>query len=501
MKVVSSQQMARLESLAYKDGFSEEDFMEEAGSGVALVAHDFVEEYGFDRHVILLCGKGNNAGDAYVAGIHLLHLDYHVEAYQLVPLNTCSSLCQRNSQRFIHDGGTIHEIQIADQITWPINGIIIDGIFGTGFKGEVEDPFATVIEHANFTGLPVIAVDIPSGLDGETGAANGPVIMAQETAFLGLPKTGFFLNEGWDHVGKLRAVDFGLPEEYIDQAEADLIMLSPEKVIGFLPPIKRSRHKYQAGHVIGLAGSPGMPGAAILAGMSALKGGAGIARILHPNGMQAELAASPPELIKVAYEFSERQDILDMLNIATAIFLGPGIGRDEPIRKLLKFLLPKLEKPMVIDADALTLMAEDKLPVPKNAILTPHVGEMGRLLNIDTPKHITMDFLKLCQKYAQTHEIVLILKGGPSYIFNGEDTIKVNPTGDPGMATAGAGDVLTGLLTALLAQGLAPSAAAQLGVYLHGLAGEHAAQELTAYCMTASDILECFPMAFAFSPV
>jgi len=501
MKVVSSKQMAHLESLAYKDGFSEDDFMEEAGSGVALVAHDFVEEYGFDRHVIILCGKGNNAGDAYVAGIHLLHLDYQIDAYQLVPLKTCSTLCQKNAQRFLDDGGRIHEIQLADQIGWPVNGIVIDGIFGTGFTGEVQDPYATVIQHANYTGLPIIAVDIPSGLDGDNGTANGPIILAQETAFLGLPKTGFFLNAGWDHVGKLRGVDFGLPEEYIDQAEPDLIMLSPEKVIGALPPIKRSRHKYQAGHVIALAGSPGMPGAAILSGMAALKGGAGIVRILHPEGMQVELAASPPELIKTPYQYTEQQEIIDLLNMATAVYLGPGIGREDNVRKLLKFLLPKIEKPMVIDADALTLIAENNLPIPKNALLTPHVGEMARLLKQETPQHISMEFLKLCQQYAHAHEIVLVLKGGPTFIFDSEEEIKVNPTGDPGMATAGAGDVLTGLLAALLAQGLNPSQAAQLGVYLHGLAGEHAAQELTAYCMTASDILECFPMAFAFSPV
>ncbi len=501
MKVVSSQTMAHIESLAYKDGFSEEDFMEEAGSGVALIAHDFVENYGVDRHVILLCGKGNNAGDAYVAGIHLLHLDYQVDAYQLVPFNSCSHLCQKNAERFSHEGGRIHEIQFADQINWPINGLVIDGIFGTGFKGRVDEPYATVIQHANFTGLPIISVDIPSGLSGEKGLENGLAILAQETAFLSLPKTGFFINGGWDYIGKLRGVDFGLPEEYIEDVAPDLIMLSPDKMVMLLPPIKRSRNKYQAGHVIGLSGSPGMPGASILAGTAALRGGAGIVRILHPEGMQAELSASPPELIKIAYQFSEGEDVINLLNMAKATFIGPGIGRDTKMRDLLKEVLPKLDKPMVIDADALTLIAEFNLPIPKGAILTPHTGEMARLFNEETPKKITMDYLKKCQEYAQKNEIVLVLKGGPTFIFDNDDTIKVNPTGDPGMATAGSGDVLTGLLAALLAQGLQPSDAAMLGVYIHGLAGEHASEELTPYCMVASDIIDCFPIAFSFSPV
>lgn len=499
MKVVSSKKMAHLESLAYKDGYSEEDFMEEAGSGVALVAHDYVENYGFDRYVVLLCGKGNNAGDAYVAGIHLLHLDYQVDAYQLNPLESCSALCQKNADRFVREGGRLHEVQSADEIAWPTNGIVIDGMFGTGFKGAVEEPYLTVIENINFIGLPVIAVDVPSGVSGEEGVSqNNVAIIAHETAYLGLPKTGFFINNGWDHVGKLRQVDFGLPEEYIDDVEPDLIMLSPDKMVGFLPPIRRSRNKYQAGHVIGLSGSPGMAGAAILSSISSLKGGAGITRILHPDGMQIEFAGAPPELIKVPYQYEEWEDVINLLNMATAVYVGPGIGRDAKMLELLKKVLPKIEKPMVIDGDALTLIGENKLQIPKGAILTPHRGEMAKLLGKPSPAKVDFHYLKECQKFAQKHEIVLVLKGGPTFIFDHDDSIKVNPTGNPGMATAGAGDVLTGLITALLAQGLAPESAAQLGVYIHGLAGDHAAEELTAYCMTATDIIDCFPIAFSF---
>src|ERR1700722_7799059 len=213
MKVVSSHQMSDLESLAYRDGCSESDFMEEAGSGVALVVHDYAERHNLSHTVILLCGKGNNAGDAYVAGIHLLHLDYEVYAIQAAPIAQCSRLCKTNYERFMSEGGRVAETFSE----FPPNGIIIDGLFGTGFRGKSEDPYASLIRLANSSGLPIIAVDIPSGLHGETGAVEGEAIIAEETAFLGLPKTGFFLREGWNRVGRLEYVDFGLPKKYIER--------------------------------------------------------------------------------------------------------------------------------------------------------------------------------------------------------------------------------------------------------------------------------------------
>lgn len=498
MKVVSAQQMAYIESLAYHDGASESEFMEEAGAGVALIVHDYVENHNLDKYVLLLCGKGNNAGDAYVAGCHLIELGYEVHALQLVPISQCSPLCQGNHHRFVTTGGMVREAGTAEEIAFPTHGIIVDGIFGTGFKGKVKEPFDGIIASANKSKLPIIAVDIPSGLNGTTGQAEGTCIQATETGFLGLPKSGFFLRNGWNYVGKLRYVDFGLPADYIEDFTPEIVMIDDELVKPLMPDIKRNQHKYERGLVVGLAGSPGMPGASVLATWSALSAGAGIVRLLHPDGMQAELAGSPDEIIKIAYKPDDYAFIVNELNKAAACFVGPGLGRSEQTVAMLKHVLPLIHVPCVIDADALTILSEHEISLPEKTILTPHHGEMQRLLGQKEHAVLDNEFLKTCMDYAKKRGITLVLKGGPTFILQEGSPYYVNSTGDPGMATAGSGDVLTGMLAALLAQKLSPLDAARLGVYLHGLAGEHAAYELTSYCMNASDIIAYFPLAYMF---
>lgn len=495
MKVVSAQQMSQMESNAYRNGASESDFMEEAGSGVALVVHDYAELHNLDKHVILLCGKGNNAGDAYVAGLHLLHLEYHVIAYHCFPISDSSNLCRENYFRFIQEGGIVKEISSFDEIFYPYSGVIVDGLFGTGFHGEVKEPVASIIQSANHSNLPIIAVDIPSGLDGETGDASSSCIVATQTAFLGLPKMGFFLKEGWNHVGQLIYVDFGLPKEYIEESESELTMLSPDMMKSLLPKIVRNRHKYQAGYVVGLSGSKLLPGASMLSSLAALSSGAGIVRLLYPEEMESQLVSSALELIKTPYRYDDTDMIVETMNNASAAFIGPGIGVTAHTKQLLKEIIPRLTVPCVIDADALTILSELKIALPEKTVLTPHTGELKRLLNIDRME-LDMKFLKRCQHYAEENNVTLILKGGPTFIFHPNETIQVNPRGDPGMATAGSGDVLTGMLASLLAQGLTPQHAASLGVFLHGISGEFAADELTSYCMLASDIINYLPEAY-----
>lgn len=496
MKVVSSQQMASIETEAYREGASESSFMDDAGSGISLAVYDHIEKSNLAKQVVLLCGKGNNAGDAYVAGINLLHLGYDVTALQLFPIETCSKLCQTNHQRFLYDGGEVVESLEAEDYSFPESGIIVDGIFGTGFYGKVDSKIAAVIQKANDSLLPIIAIDIPSGLNGETGEVEGTVIVASETAYLGLPKTGFFLLDGWNYVGSLTYVDFGLPEKFIEECQADLIMQTPDMLKPLMPKIKRNQHKYEAGYVVGLAGSPGLPGAAILAGHTALCSGAGIVRLLYPEGMESQLAHAPFELIKTPFSFNRPEDVIEEMNRATATFIGPGIGLTSAVRELLRKVLPSLTKPCVIDADALKILAEENIPLPKNVILTPHMGEIKRLLNLNESPKLTMAFLKTCQQYAEKNQATIVLKGGPSFIIHPDESIVVNPFGDPGMATAGSGDVLTGLLAALLAKGLSTKDAAALGTYLHAVAGEDAAHVLTSHCLIATDIINYLPEAF-----
>lgn len=494
MKVVSAHAMAALETLAYQVGYHEKDFMENAGQGIALATERFIQKNNLSHQIWLLCGKGNNGGDAFVAGYYLLELGYQVTAIQLDPLDHCSALCQENGRRFLNKG------KLTDQIDFsPGKGVILDGIFGTGFRGEVTSPYDALIDAANHSNLPILAIDIPSGLNGSTGESGKCVIQATETLFLGLPKSGFFLGRGWNVVGRLQHIDFGLPKHVIDASLADFEMLTEEDVANLLPPIIRNRHKYQAGCVIGLAGSPTMPGAALLSSLAAFRGGSGMVRLLYPKGMETELAASPFELIKIPYVYGQVEEMISMMKKAAAAFVGPGLGRSEQIRELLQNILPSLDKPCVIDADALFYLPNQTFPLPSHTILTPHTGEMQTLLKSDDRLTLNADLLKICQEYAEEKRATLILKGAPTFIFHPGHPIFVNPTGDPGMATAGSGDVLTGLLASLLSQGLECHEAALLGVYLHGLAGQLANWDRgTSRGMMAADLIAHLGKAYAF---
>ncbi len=496
MKVVSSKQMAKIESEAILNGSIDVEFMDEAGLQIARLVHSFIERNDIVKQVVLLCGKGNNAGDAYVAGIHLLNMGYSVDALQLFTFKSCSPLCQFNQTKFFNAGGLVKEVLSLDDFALPLNGLVIDGIFGTGFSGEIEEPLASIIFKVNASNCPLIAIDIPSGLNGDTGVASYQTIVADETAFLGLPKVGFFLEDGWNHVGNLKYIDFGLPHKFIEQAKTDYVMLDASMMRPLMPHIERNRNKYEAGFVAGFAGSKGMPGAALLSSWSALGSGSGIVKLLFREEMQNELLNAPYELIKIAFQEKDHKFVLDHLNQATAVFVGPGIGKEAQTVKLLKKILPHLTKPAVIDADALNILSENKINLPEHVILTPHKGEMERLLGVKTKQKLDRAFLGACQAFAEINEVTLVLKGGPTFIFQKNQPIYINVTGDPGMATAGSGDVLTGLIASLLAQGLECHEAALLGTFLHGISGEIAAHDKTSYCMMASDLILYFPDAF-----
>jgi NAD(P)H-hydrate epimerase len=481
MLIVSSQQMAKLEKQAYARGASEENFMEEAGKNLA----DAIHSYCTTQFATLLVGKGNNGGDAFVCGRYLIQKGWQIDA--IVVDGIKSPLSEKNKERFLQAGGKIVD-------TFPTSGILIDALFGTGFHGKPKEPFQSIISKANRSMLPIFSIDLPSGLNGDTGAVEGEAIKANVSFFLEFPKRGFFLQEGWNHVGKLHRICFGLPQELISTVEKDLLLLEMEDGRSRLPPIVPSRHKYQAGVVTALAGSPGMPGAACLASCGALRAGAGLVRLLHPAGMEEELAAAPYELIRIPY--SDSKSVFEALQKGGTLLVGPGLGRKEETASVLKEVLEKYTHPLVIDADALTIIAEKKLKIPKGALLTPHIGEMIRLLPHSSPKPHTSEFLLACQHFVDKNEVTLVLKGGPTFIFHPSDSIYVSPFGDPGMATAGSGDVLAGILAALLSQGCTPKDSAILGVILHGLAGEIAAKKLSSYSLIATDLLNALGKAF-----
>jgi hydroxyethylthiazole kinase-like uncharacterized protein yjeF len=496
MKVITAKEMSRIEKLAIEDGASDSDFMDTAGAGIAEIIDFDIKQQNYKKELTLLCGKGNNAGDAYVVGNILLSRGYTVTALHLAPLVTSSPLCQKHQKIFLEKGGLFIQVNNESDLTMPKDGVFIDGMFGTGFKGEVKGTFAAAMAIANDSKLPTYAIDIPSGINGDNGETGGITINATKTIFLGLPKTGFFLNDGWRYVGKLHGVDFGLEQKYIEKAKEDFFLLNKREVQNYLPKIIRNRHKYQAGYVVALAGSPGMPGAAILSTFASMRSGAGIVRLFHPEGMEAELSNSPSEIIKEAYNKDSYEQILATLNTSTASLIGPGLGRSELSKELIESILPKLIKPCVLDADALNILSESNIELPGNIIMTPHIGEMHRLLHLKEKMPLDHRFLDLCSHYAKENKVTLVLKGSPTFIFQSDKEPLINPYGDPGMATAGSGDVLSGIIAGLLSQGMILHQAACLGTYLHSMSGEFAAKELSSSCVVAHDLIDYLPQVF-----
>lgn len=495
MKIITAQEMGRIEGLAYANGVSEEQFMEAAGQGVAQAVQRLVARLHLKPHITLLCGSGNNAGDAYVAGRILREGGFVVQALAFAPLEQSSPLCQLQSRRFSNEGGLITYVEKLLAQPFGDAELLVDGILGTGFHGEVSGVLKEVIEIANASGLPILAIDIPSGINGTTGASGGAAIRATETLFLGMPKKGCFFQDAWDCVGEVRVHDFGLGQPYIDQARADYFLIDDALIGRYLPKIDRTRHKYEAGYVVGLGGSLGMPGAPIMSSFAALRAGAGIVRLLHPEGMESELASAPCEIIRQGYRDGDTATILAVMGRASSLFIGPGLGTSPAALRTLQAILPHLQKSCVIDAEALTLLAEHDIPLPPHTVMTPHHGEMKRLLHASKDLSFK-DLLVESQAYAERKNVTLVLKGAPTFIFHPGAQPFVCARGDPGMATAGSGDVLTGIIAAFLAQTQLPLQAALLGVQFHSVAGEYAARQWTSYCMVATDITTALPHVF-----
>lgn len=484
-KVVTAQEMKNIEDTAYQKGYSEREFMQQAGASVASEVEAFIRERKLPKEVLLFAGRGNNAGDGFAAGALLVKKGYIVVAYAIYPLERFSVLCRKMYEVFISQGGKVEFSfkKIEEKIGHA--GLILDALVGTGMKKSANKELACAIEIANQAKLPILAIDIPSGLSATTGEVGSVAIRATKTIYLEFPKTGFFLRDGWDYVGEIVRGGFGLPKD--DRIVASACLLDPSSLR--LPPIQRSWHKYQKGYVVAIAGSEEMPGAAILASYAALRSGAGIVRLFSPDKITV-----PYEII---YQFLKNFAALDQeLSRAKAILVGPGLGRTKKTDQIVQHLITSNTAPLVIDADALFSLA--KYPdwkLPCFCVLTPHKQEMKRLLGLDTKEEI--DWLALCQNYVDKKQVTLVLKGAPTFIFTSNHLPLIITQGDPALATAGSGDVLTGIIAALLCHGLTTRYAAALGCFIHAIAGKKAAEDLTSYSVIASDLLDYLPQVLS----
>ncbi|MDN3504954.1 MAG: NAD(P)H-hydrate dehydratase [Rhabdochlamydiaceae bacterium] len=488
IKVVSAAQMAQAEAQSVSDGANGAEYMKAAGRALFHLIEETIEQKELDKRVVLLIGKGNNGGDAYTAGTILLKEKYDVRIYHLFDDKEVSELNLYHKKKCIKHGAEIIQITSADELVFHPTELVIDGLVGTGFSGKLEGLYAEVIRKVNQSHVVVLSIDIPAGVNGDNGRVEGEAIHASVTGYLGQPKIGFFINQGFDRVGALHQLDFGLDRSYVDSMESMAYLVDHHTFAYELPKYKRTRHKYEAGYVLAFAGSPSMPGAASLSTLAALRAGAGIVRLYTPKN--THLYHLAPEVIHSEWMTDNFASLNSELSRAKSLYIGPGLGREIEARKLLDYILQNFAKPIVLDADAIFhLRDRDLSQFDHPLVLTPHRKECMYLLGIEQKIEDLKLFAQI-QEYVEKNRVVLVLKGAPTVIFRPHEKPSIVVSGDPAMATAGSGDVLTGVIAALLAQGIEPYMASALGTTIHGLSGEIASGEKTVFSVIASDLIE-----------
>ena len=483
--IVDSATMRLIEERSLTQGQTIEGLMDAVGSQLAAHVMTILQRSQQTPLVVLVAGKGNNGADGYTALIHLLKRKVACVAWQISPPSP-NSLPDRRKEAFVAKGGTIIEFPEVPRVNGPV--LIIDGIYGAGFKGRPDSAAAKAILWTNDQSGIVVSIDVPSGVDPTTGEALGDAIYADYTLACHLPKRGCFIRQGWEHAGSIIFAD--LPFE---SHRADMCFLEMPDVVHMLPRRHRTQNKFQAGTVVAVAGSPGMMGAASLACEAAYAVGAGYVRLLLSETLSNEMQQLPRETVKTFV--SESVDShLPWLTQADSVLVGPGLGRSSQTLDRLEGLWPHLTMPGVIDADALFWLSskpQERWSI-QNKVLTPHLGEANRLFHRQAGP-VDETFLNFVRTVASSTQSTIVMKGAPTFIFSSSQPILVMPRGDPGMATAGTGDVLTGIISGLLAQKLTPLSAAVLGTYLHGMAGERSSRTKTSYGMTASSLLGAIP--------
>jgi hydroxyethylthiazole kinase-like uncharacterized protein yjeF len=513
MKIVTRTQMQWLDrqtmTEAHIPGLT---LMEHAGAGVV---RQMEELFGAltGRTVTVLCGKGNNGGDGFVIARLLRKKRARVQVLLLAKPSDLTGDAKTMYHRLVKITGPagVQACPSMERIHGLLrtSDLIVDALLGTGLSAPVTGPYRVAIDAINSAGAPVIAVDLPSGIDADTGAILGTAVRASLTVTFGQPKLGLYLGAAIDHAGTVRIVDIGIPRALVEKVDSRIQLLTAEEIRRVLPSRTASSHKGTYGHAGIIAGSVGKTGAAALAAKAALRSGAGLVTVATPASANTALEAKLLEVMTAPMPETEAKTLarsgfeclLSFVNERSAVAIGPGLTTHPETVELVQALIPRLGKPSVLDADALNALAghTDVLSGCKIVpILTPHPGEMARLTeHTASSQSVNADRIGTATRFAQRHGVVVVLKGARTVVADPDGRTAICPTGNPGMATAGTGDVLTGIITGLLAQRLPGWDAACAGVYLHGLAGDLAAADLGQAGMTAGDLLERIPHAIA----
>lgn len=458
----------------------------------------FVERFSSEKSISIFCSTGNNGGDGLAIARLLQSVGYPIELFVVGDHKRGSEDFQINFDRWLKLGLPITLIDSGHDLERGFSSdIIIDGLFGSGLARPLSGVYAELVESLNSKNSVRIAIDIASGLFADQ-PAQGVIFQPDFTISFQLPKLAFLLPENATYVGEWTVVDIGLSADFIDSAPSDKYYIDINFARSLLKPRKKFAHKGNFGKVLLIAGSKGKVGAAVLAARACLRAGAGLLTVYVPGvGLDVLQTAVPEAMVLTDRQADYLTSLPDDLSDFDTIAIGPGIGQHPETLVMLSHLLASAERPMVIDADALNLIASKPEllgSVPAGSILTPHPKEFQRMAGNYSD---SFDRLEKQQQLAAKYNLNVLVKGAHSTIIDPMGVAYFNSTGNPGMATAGSGDVLTGVVTGLLAQGYSASNALQLGVYLHGTAGDLAASRLGQPSLMASDIIEELPRAFS----
>ena len=509
MRVATASEMREIDNIAIHEyGIPGTVLMENAG--VAVIRRlESVWESLAERKFCVLAGKGNNGGDGYVIARHLANQGARVKVFLLGEKAGISGDARINLD--IIDKMGLDIIEIVSERDWDkvkvaaaFSDCLVDALLGTGFRGEVSGDMAQIIDIMNVAGKPVIAVDIPSGVEADTGRICGKAVQAAYTVTFGLPKPGLFLYPGAECAGEITVADIGIPTVVVSRQNIKQNIIMAGMVRSILPRRSPAAHKGTSGSVLVIAGSRGLSGAAAMAAEGALRAGAGLVTLSAPASLQTLLAVKLTEVMTKPLAETEtggicREAVGEMLQLASGsdvLAIGPGLGRQEETVSAVRETITAAQCPLVIDADALYALAGYTNLLNECAalpVLTPHPGEMARLTKLDV-EAVNADRVGVARQAAGEWGCIVVLKGARTVVAFPDGEIYINTTGNAGMATGGTGDVLTGIIAGLIAQGMSSHDAALAGVYVHGLAGDVAAQG-GMVGMTALDLLKAVPAA------
>ena len=509
MIVITSQEMRQLDHRTVEDFHVPISALME-NAGLRLV-EEIEKRWGpvSGKTIAVIAGKGNNGGDGLVAARHLRDRSAQASVYLTVSPESIQGEARKNLDRFRLSSGPIHllhekgHVDLAAELSK--SDLIIDALLGTGLSSTVSGLTADTITAINTSGKPVLAVDIPSGIHGDTGHVMGVAVKAVVTVTFALPKRGLLMGAGVEHAGQISVCDIGIPQDLIRQIPSKLHWQTSSEIALLLKHRAMNSHKGSFGHVLVIAGSAGKGGAAVMASLSALRVGAGVVTLAIPSGLEAALPDRPSEIMTLPLpETSDKtlgnaalEPLLKFSQDKNVAAIGPGLSTHPETTLMVHALITRLSIPMVIDADGLNalvghldLLKEARVPI----VLTPHPGEMARLTGTSS-QTVQANRLDIASDFVRQHPVTLVLKGARTLIADQTGILTINSTGNPGMATAGTGDVLTGIIAGLIGQGYPPGIAAALGAYLHGLAGDMAAVDIGGIGLLAGDLIHRIPAA------